>query len=88
MLTRRSRYVYQIPTEIDEQFCLLGVIHFEYARPNFSVRDSDIDYYGFTDVTFDVLNSNGEYWPEMDERVHLDRGLRAALDHEITERLV
>lgn len=88
MFPKRSKYIYQIPTEIDENICLLGVIHFEYARPNFSVRDSDIDYYGFTDVTFDVLKSDGSFWPEMDERVHRDRGLRAALDHEITERLV
>ena len=88
MLTKRPKYIYQIPTEIDEQLCVLGVIRFEYARPNFSVRDSDVDYYGFADVTFDVLNSNGEFWPEMDERVHTDRGLRSALDHEIEERLV
>lgn len=88
MFPKRPRYIYRIPTEIDENICILGVIHFEYARPNFSVKDSDIDYYGFTDVTFDVLDSNGEFWPEMDERVHSDRGLRAALDHEITERLV
>lgn len=88
MFPKRSKYLYQLPTEIDEQFCILGVIHFEYARPNFSVRDSDVDYYGFTDISFDVLNSNGEFWPEMDERVHLDRGLRSALDHEIEERLV
>jgi hypothetical protein len=88
MLTRRSKYIYQIPTEIDEQMCVLGVIYFEHVGRNFSVRDSDVDYYGFTDVTFDVLHSDGSFWPEMDERVHLDRGLRAALDHEITERLV
>ncbi len=88
MFPKRSKYLYQLPTEIDEQFCILGVTYFYHARPNFSVCDSDVDYYGFTDISFDVLNSNGEFWPEMDERVHLDRGLRAALDHEIEERLV
>ena len=87
MLPKRPKYISHIHTEIDEQMCILGVTYFYHARPNFSVRDSDIDYYGFTDVSFDVLHPNGEFWPEMDERVHTDRGLRSALDHEIEERL-
>ena len=88
MFTRHSRYICEIQTEIDENICLLGVKYFHYTPRNFSVRDSDLDYYGYTEVEFDVLNSNGEFWPEMDERVALDRGLWLSLSHEIEERLV
>lgn len=35
--------------------CLLGVKHIVVKRPDYSCRDSDVDYYGYREVEFDVL---------------------------------
>ena len=46
-------YCPETDTETD---CLLGVTHIVVKSPNYSSWDSDVDYYGYREVEFDVLN--------------------------------
>jgi len=45
--------------------CLLAVTHIIIKKPNYSCRDSDVDYYGFRELEFDVLHMDKTPAPEI-----------------------
>lgn len=45
--------------------CLLGVTHIIIKKPDYSCRDSDVDYYGFRELEFDVLHMDKTPAPEI-----------------------
>ena len=45
--------------------CLLGVTHIIVKSPDYSCRDSDVDYYGFRELEFDVLHMDKTPAPEI-----------------------
>jgi hypothetical protein len=45
--------------------CLLAVTHIIVKRPDYSCRDSDVDYYGFRELEFDVLHMDKTPAPEI-----------------------
>lgn len=49
----------------EEVDCLLGVTHIIVKSPDYSCRDSDVDYYGFREVEFDVLHMDKTPAPEI-----------------------
>lgn len=49
----------------EEVDCLLGVTHIIVKNPDYSCRDSDVDYYGFREVEFDVLHMDKTPAPEI-----------------------
>jgi hypothetical protein len=66
------RYKYLIESEYNDSPCLLGVINFTVlpggADPWSS--DSDIDCYGYREITFDILRPSKVLWKDADEAVH------------------
>lgn len=80
----KRRYKFTIASEFDEQPCILGVTHYLVVPPDRSCRDSDLDYYGFREIEFDVLHEDGEPWPEADAEIARDRGLQDFYMNEIT----
>jgi hypothetical protein len=60
-MTKLSKYYDYVPTyfyrhEDDEEvLCLLAVTHIIVKSPDHSCRDSDVDYYGYREVEYDVL---------------------------------
>jgi hypothetical protein len=55
-----SDYLAQIPHRVNNIPCLIGVITFDHQPGSFSDRaDSDWDYYGVTESTWELLDTNG-----------------------------
>jgi len=48
--------------------CLLAVTHIIVKRPDYSCRDSDVDYYGFRELEFDVLHMDKTPAPEIEAK--------------------
>jgi hypothetical protein len=49
----------------DEVMYTIGVIEYYRQEPN-PYADSDIDYYGYTDIEYDVLDADGKIVPPED----------------------
>lgn len=45
---------------------LLNVTYFHETKPNRSSWDSDMDYYGYCEVEFNILHADGTPAPELD----------------------
>jgi hypothetical protein len=70
------RYQYKIEEMYDEEPCLLGVRHCLLVARDWSCLDSDVDFYGYREIEFDVLRLDGSLWAEADAEVAKDRDLR------------
>jgi len=80
---------YQVKIEemYDEEPCLLGVRHCLVVARDWSCLDSDVDFYGYREIEFDVLHPDGSFWPEADEAVAEDIDLRRYYEGVIAEEL-
>lgn len=61
---KKQDYIAEIPYRIQGIPCLIGVIHFYYQKPFRGSPhhcDSDWDYYGYTEVEYDILDRKGYY---------------------------
>jgi hypothetical protein len=45
---------------------ILNVTYFHETKPNRRSWDSDMDYYGYCEVEFNILNADGTPAPELD----------------------
>jgi hypothetical protein len=79
-----SKYKYTVESEYGEEPCILAVTYYLIVPPNRSCRDSDVDYYGYREIEFEVLHMNGDPWPEADEEVASNKALRKFFMDEIT----
>jgi hypothetical protein len=69
------KYKFTVVSEYGEERCILGVRYYLVLPPDRYCRDSDVDFYGYREIDFDVLHEDGSPWPEADEEVKSDRGL-------------
>ena len=81
------RYQYKIEEMYDDEPCLLGVRHCLLVARDWSCLDSDVDFYGYREIEFDVLRPDGSFWPEADDAVDKDIDLRRYYEGVISEEL-
>jgi hypothetical protein len=81
------RYQCKIENVYDEDPCLLGVRHCLVVARDWSCLDSDVDFYGYREIEFDVLRPDGSFWPEADDAVAKDIDLRRYYEGVISEEL-
>jgi hypothetical protein len=65
--------------------CLIGVTHFDYTPPDYSSWDSDIDYYGYAEMDWEILDMRGEPWA-VGQAALTDR-MRVLIEDHIVEKL-
>jgi hypothetical protein len=79
-----SRYITQIATRAAGIPCLIGVTTFRRVRGHRSFNaPSDLDYYGYVEVEWEVLDRKGRPAPWLDRKL-TDRD-RADIESEIIE---
>lgn len=84
----RSDYYALVLSSFDGEDCWLGVRYYREYKGSYSYRaESDLDYYGFFEVDFDVLDEDGGPWPAADQAVVGDARLRDRMETEIFEEL-
>jgi len=60
MSTARKNYITEIDSRISGIPCLIGVTEFKQVKGSYSYSaDSDMDYRGYTEVDFEVLDRRG-----------------------------
>lgn len=64
---------------------ILNVTYFHETRPNRRSWDSDLDYYGYCEVEFNILHADGTPAPELDAM--LTKAEIAYIESEIIEEL-
>jgi hypothetical protein len=52
--------------------CLIGVSHFYHQKPNYSTWDSDVDYYGYTECEWSILDRKGYPAPWLERKITED----------------
>jgi hypothetical protein len=55
--------------EDKETDCLIGVTHCINKRPDNSCKDSDVDFYGYREVEYDILDKEGNPLPEWEKKL-------------------
>lgn len=79
-------YIAELPYRLQGIPCLIGVIDFYSQQGSYSRNaPSDLDYYGWTECTWDVLDSRGRPAPWL-ERKLTDRD-RDEIDAAIIEHM-
>jgi hypothetical protein len=67
--------------------CLISVTHFDSVRGSYSYNaPSDMDYYGYTEVEFEVLDRRGRPAPWLERK--LTSKERERIEQEIAENMV
>lgn len=83
MSATKTAYLFTVDSDYDGEPCLLGVRYCRIVPGNPYCRDSDVDYYGFREIDFDVLRPDGELWVEADEAVTRSLRLRELYEDDI-----
>jgi len=78
-----SGYCDLLEYEINDTPCLIGVISY-YRKPGTFNRneDSDVDYYGYTEVEWEILDEHGE---KSDQLIEMCAGLEEEIEEFIDE---
>lgn len=79
----KTKYKFTVESEYEEEPCILGVTYYLVVPPDRYCRDSDVDFYGYREIEFDVLHANGDPWPEADAAVSERESLREFYMNEI-----
>lgn len=53
------KYLEELDTKVSGIPCLIGVISYFNQKPDYSTWASDMDYYGYTEVEYDILDRRG-----------------------------
>jgi hypothetical protein len=65
-----SDYIHQLDAEICGIPCIIGVTTYERVQGSFSYNaPSDMDYHGYEEIEFDVLNRRGRPAPYLERRM-------------------
>lgn len=75
-----KKYIALVESNICGIPCLLGVTYYHSQKPNYSSWDSDVDYYGYTEMEYDILDRKGypakwlerKVTPEIKEKIEID----------------
>lgn len=63
-------YLTEIETRISGIPCIVGVTHFDREQGSYSYHAaSDLDYYGYTECEFDVLDRRGRKAPWLERKL-------------------
>ena len=82
-------YIAEIESRVAGIPCLIGVSHFVCVRGSYSYNEaSDMDYYGYTEIEWDVLDRRGRpaAWLERkltdDDRQRIEQEIEEAMTEE------
>ena len=62
-------YIAKIETTVSGIPAIIGVISYESAAPDYTCRDSDIDFNGYIDIDFEVLDRRGRIAPWLSKKL-------------------
>lgn len=68
----KQKYLAQIKSNISGIPCLIGVTTFFIKQPDPYTWDSDWDYYGYTEIEFDILDRKGYRAPWLERKMTED----------------
>lgn len=74
-----SPYIATIETRVCGIPCMVGVSSYNFAAPN-QYADNDIDYYGYTELCWDVLDQRGRIAPWLERKLSEDEVDRIELE--------
>lgn len=64
----KTEYIAKIDREINETPCIIGVTYFHKQRGTFASKaDSDLDYLGYTEMEWELLDEAGNPAPELEK---------------------
>lgn len=79
-------YIAEIESRVAGIPCLIGVLYFDSVRGSYSYHaPSDMDYYGYTESEWEVLDSRGRPAPWLERK--LTDGDRQRIEQEIAEAM-
>mgnify|MGYP003348641185 FL=1 len=65
-----NEYIALITAEIDEVPCIVGVINYCVQEGSYSYNaPSDIDYYGYVESEWELLDKDGQYSKELNDNL-------------------
>lgn len=65
--------------------CLIGVIDYAMVRGSYNYNaPSDLDYYGYEDMAFDILDRGGRLAPWLEKKVSDYSDIREAISRELS----
>jgi hypothetical protein len=77
-------YTAEIETRVAGIPCIIGVTYFNSVRGSYSYHAaSDLDYYGYTECDFDVLDRRGRPAAWLERK--MDDNMRSRIEQEIAE---
>ena len=74
-------YLAEIPFEINDEPVTIGVTHFYKQEPDYTNDSSDMDYYGYTEAEWDILDIEGNKLADTDDTHLWDEIEQAIIDH-------
>ena len=79
-------YIAEIETRVAGIPCIVGVTYFESVRGSYNYHAaSDMDYHGYTECEFEVLDRRGRKAPWLERKIN-DKIIRE-IEQEIAEQL-
>jgi hypothetical protein len=66
MVATQIEYTLDLAQLDDRVEVLLNVTDFHYHKPNRNSRDSDYDYHGWSEISYDILHLDGTPAPELE----------------------
>jgi hypothetical protein len=84
-----TKYQALIESEWDEEPCFLGVLYFAEHRGSYSrwATSTGLEYFGYFEVTFEVLRPDMTVWREAEEELRWNKRLREYYENEIIDQL-
>lgn len=83
-----ARYYCEIEMRVCGIPAIIRVTHFVHVKGSYSYNaPSDIDYYGFTELEYDICDRRGRLADWLERKVDGIRGERARLEEEILEKM-
>lgn len=74
-------YLAEIPFEINDEPVTIAVTHFYKQEPDYTNDSSDMDYYGYSEAEWDILDIEGNKLTDTDDVYLWDEIEQAILDH-------
>lgn len=82
-----THYIAEIESRVAGIPCLIGVTHFDSVRGSYNYNAaSDMDYYGYTEVEFEVLDRRGRTAPWLERKMTSKE--RERIEQEVAENMV
>ena len=87
MTEMKSNYIAEIKARVAGIPCIIGVTYFDNVIGSYSYHAaSDLDYHGYTDIEFDLLDRKGRLAPWLERK--LDNIERERIEQLIYDHMV